>query len=67
MPELNRSRLGADAARPASPCRQSLLELILQTLGRDVMCCLDLYRDLDPDLRGLEAGDLHVVGEVLPV
>jgi len=26
-----------------------------------VMFCLDLHRDLDPDLRGLGADDLHVV------
>ena len=36
-------------------------------LGRDVMFCLNLHRDLDPDPRGLEADDLHVVGHVLPV
>jgi len=28
---------------------------------------LNLHRDLDPDPRGLEADDLHVVGHVLPV
>ncbi len=28
---------------------------------------LNLHRDLDPDRRGLEADDLHVVGHVLPV
>jgi hypothetical protein len=28
---------------------------------------LNLRRDLDPDPRGLEADDLHVVGHVLPV
>jgi len=31
------------------------------------MFCLNLRRDLDPDPRGLEADDLHVVGHVLPV
>jgi hypothetical protein len=31
------------------------------------MFSLDLDRDLDPDLRGLEADDLHVVGPVLSV
>jgi len=31
------------------------------------MFCLNLHRDLDPDPRGLEADDLHVVGHVLPV
>src|SRR5439155_24806643 len=46
---------------------QSLLELIFQTLGRDVMFCLNLRRDLDPDPLGLEADDLDVVGYVLPV
>ena len=60
-PRLNRLRLRASAARAARPCGESLLELTFQTLGRDVMFCLDLHRDLDPDLRGLEADDLHVV------
>jgi hypothetical protein len=32
-----------------------------------VMFCLNLHRDLDPDPRGLEADDLHLVGHVLPV
>jgi hypothetical protein len=32
-----------------------------------VMFCLNLHGDLDPDPRGLEADDLHVVGHVLPV
>jgi hypothetical protein len=32
-----------------------------------VMLGLNLHRDLDPDPRGLEADDLHVVGHVLPV
>jgi hypothetical protein len=31
------------------------------------MLCLDLQRDLDPDSRGLEANELNVVGQVLPV
>ena len=31
------------------------------------MLCLNLQRDLDPELRGLEADDLHVAGDVLPV
>jgi hypothetical protein len=35
--------------------------------GRDVMFCLDLRRELDPDPRELEVDDLHVVGRVLPV
>jgi hypothetical protein len=52
-------------ARP--PCGESLLELTFQTLGRDVMFGLNLHRDLDPDPRGLEADDLHVLGQVLPV
>jgi len=60
-------RLRASAARAARPCGESLLELTFQTLGRDVMFCLNLHRDLDPDPRGLEADDLHVVGHVLPV
>jgi len=60
-------RLQASAARTARPCGESLLELTFQTLGRDVMFCLNLHRDLDPDPRGLEADDLHVVGHVLPV
>ena len=30
------------------------------------MFCLNLHRDVDPDPRGLEADDLHVVGHVLP-
>jgi hypothetical protein len=61
-------RLGTSApgtARP--PCGESLLELTFQTLGRDVMFGLNLHRDLDPDPRGLEPDDLHVVGHVLPV
>ena len=56
------------AARTARPCGESLLELTFQTLGRDVMFCLTLHRDLDhPDPRGLEGDDLHVVGHALPV
>jgi len=31
------------------------------------MFCLKLHRDLEPDPRGLEADDLHVVGHVLPI
>ena len=31
------------------------------------MFCLNLDRDLDPDPRGLEADDLHVLGRVLPI
>jgi hypothetical protein len=31
------------------------------------MFSLTLDRDLDPDPRGLQADDLHVVGHVLPV
>lgn len=49
------------------PCGESLLELTFQTLGRDVMFGRSLHRDLDPDPRGLEADDLHVVGHMLPV
>jgi hypothetical protein len=60
-------RLRASAARTARPCGESLLELAFQTLGRDVTFRLNLHRDLDPDPRGLEADDLHVVGHVLPV
>jgi hypothetical protein len=60
-------RLGASAARTARPCGESLLELAFQPLGRDVMFCDNLHRDLDPDPRGLEGDDLHVVGHVLPV
>jgi len=67
-PRVNRLRLRARAARAARPpCGESLLELTFQTLGRDVMFGLNLHRDLDPDPRGLEAEDLHVVGHVLPV
>jgi hypothetical protein len=67
-PRVNRLRLGASAARTARPaCGESLFELTFQTLGRDVMFGLNLHRDLDPDPRGLEADDLHVVGHVLPV
>jgi hypothetical protein len=55
------------ATRTARPCGESLLELAFQTLGRDVMFCFNLHRDLDPDRRGLEVDDLHVVGRVLPV
>jgi len=65
---VNRLRLLASVARTARPpCGESLLELTFQTLGRDVMFGLNLHRDLDPDPRGLEADDLHVVGHVLPV
>ena len=60
-------RLRASATRAARPCRESLLELTLQTLGRDVMLCLDLHRNLDAHPRGLEANELNVVGHVLPV
>jgi hypothetical protein len=66
-PRVNRLRLPASAARTARPCGESLLELTFQTLARDVMFCLKLQRDLDPDPRGLEADDFHVVGHVLPV
>jgi len=66
--KVNRLRLRASAARTARPaCGESLLELTFQTLGRDVMFGLNLHRDLDPDPRGLEADDLHVVGHLLPV
>ena len=65
---VNRLRLLASVARTARPpCGESLLELTFQTLGRDVTFGLNLHRDLDPDPRGLEADDLHVVGHVLPV
>lgn len=57
----------ASAARTPRPCGESLLELILQTLGRDVMFSLILDGDLDPDPHGLKAYDLDVVGHVLPV
>src|SRR5947208_8523894 len=67
-PRVNRLRLRGSAAPTARPsCSESLLELTLQTLGRHVMFGLNLHRDLDPDPRGLEADDLHVVGHVLPV
>jgi hypothetical protein len=49
------------------PCGESLLELTFQALGRSVVLCLNLRRDLDPDPRGLETDHLHVVGDVLPV
>jgi len=62
-----RLRLGASAARTALPCGESLLELTFQTRGRDVMLCLNLRRDLDPNPRGFKADDLYVVGHVLPV
>src|SRR5207245_7321847 len=58
-----RLRLWASAARTARPCGESRLELTFQTLGRDVMFGLNLHRDLEPDPRGLEADDLHVVGQ----
>lgn len=64
----NRLRLRASAARTAHPpCGESLLKLTFQTLGRDVMFGFNLLRALDPDPRGLEADDLHVVGHVLPI
>jgi hypothetical protein len=31
------------------------------------MFCLNLHRDLDPDPHGLEANELNVVGQMLPV
>src|SRR5947199_8262716 len=31
------------------------------------MFCLNLHRDLDPDPRGLEAHELNMIGQVLPV
>ncbi len=55
------------AARTARSCGKSLLELIFQTLGRDVEFRLNLHRDLDPDPRRLEGDNLHVVGNVRPV
>jgi len=64
---VDRLRLRASASRTARPRGESLLELAFQTLGRDVMFCLNLRRDLDPDPRGLEGNDLHVVGHVLSV
>jgi hypothetical protein len=60
-------RLGASAARTARAGGESLLELSFQSFGRDVMFCPNLHGDLDPDPRGLEADDLHVVGHVLPI
>jgi hypothetical protein len=60
-------RLPASTAGTAPPCGESLLELTLQSLGRDVMFCLNLDGDLDLDPRGLDTDDLHVVGNVLPV
>jgi hypothetical protein len=60
-------RLRASAARPARPFGESLLELTFQTLGRDVMCPLNLGWEFDPDPCRLEGDDLHVVGHVLPV
>jgi hypothetical protein len=63
----DRLRLRASAARTARPCGESILELTFQTRGCDVMLCLNLHRNLDPDPHGLKADDLHVVGHVLPV
>jgi hypothetical protein len=60
-------RLRARAARTTRACGESRLELVFQTLGREVMFCLNLCRDLNLHARGLEADDLHVVGHVLPV
>jgi hypothetical protein len=66
-PSKARLRLRASTAGTAAPCGESLLELSFQSLRRDVMFCLNLRGHLDPDPRGLEADDLHVVGPVLPV
>jgi hypothetical protein len=66
-PRVNRLRLLASGARTAPPRGESLLELALQTCGRDVVFCLFLRRNLDPDPGGLEVDDLHVLGYVLPV
>jgi hypothetical protein len=60
-------RLRVNAARTARPCGEALLELTFQAFGREAVFRLDLDRDLDPDPRGLEAYDVHVVGPVLPV
>jgi hypothetical protein len=65
--EYRSVRLRASAPRTTRPCGESLLELRFQSLGGDVMFCLKLHRDLDPDPRGFETNDLHVVGHVLPV
>jgi hypothetical protein len=64
---MNRLRLWASAARTAGPCGESVLELTFQTLGRDVLLCLNFHRDVHPDPCSLEGDDLHVVGHVLPV
>jgi hypothetical protein len=53
--------------RTTHACGESLLELTFQTLGRDVMLCLNLHRDHDPDPRRLETDHLHVIGHVRPV
>jgi hypothetical protein len=63
----DRLRLRASPARTARPCGESLLELTFQTRGCDVMFCLNLRRNLDPDPCGLKADDLYVAGHVLPV
>ena len=60
-------RLGASAARTARPCGESLVELILQALGRNVLFSLNPNRGLDLDRRGLEVDDVHVVRHVLPI
>jgi hypothetical protein len=60
-------RLRASAARTARAGGESLLELSFQSFSRDVMFCLNLHGNLDPDPRGLDGDDLHVVGQVLPI
>jgi hypothetical protein len=66
-PRVNGLRLRPSASRTTRPCRESLLELAFQALGRYVMFCLNVHGDLEPDPDGLEADDLHVVGNVLAI
>jgi hypothetical protein len=50
---------------------ESFLELSFQARGRDAVFdavfYLDLNRDRDPDSRGVEVDDVHVVGHMVPV
>jgi len=55
------------ATRTARPCGEALLKLSFQALGREAVFRLVLDRDLDPDPRGLEVDNVHVLRHLLPV
>ena len=57
-------RLGPSSSRT---CRESLLELTFQALGRDVMVDRGIDRAFGPTSCGYEADDVDMVGQMLPV